>query len=134
VLKIGDIDALAALQLIGEAAAIIGKAWQFLAANYGNESISKLNHFAWGYVDTTFQRACKACGKEHLATPIQHISRRSNDHGIMMSKFNEASDVANKILKKNNPAMFASANPGQHAVDSPARGATVTTGNAKCHS
>jgi hypothetical protein len=131
VLKIRDDDALAALQLIGEAVAIIGEAWQFLATpHYGNESISKLNHFDWGYVDTTFRTAGKACGMDCLATPFQHISPRSSNHGIMMSKFNEALDEANNKNSKQNPLMFANGNSGQNAASSSTTGATATTGTS----
>jgi hypothetical protein len=63
-----DVDAIASFQLIGEAAAIIGEAWQLIVEHYGSDSISELDIFNWGYVDINFETACKACIKEKLAT------------------------------------------------------------------
>jgi hypothetical protein len=52
--EVMDTNAIEALRSIGEAAAIIGEAWQFLADKYKCQSIHKDEVFDWGYISAAF--------------------------------------------------------------------------------
>jgi hypothetical protein len=104
--EINDVNPIESLQSIREAAAIIGEAWQFLAEKYSSSSIHKEDIFAWGYVSAAFEEACNDSLHEKLATAFKPISPSSNDDGITLKQFHEATDAATKIFKEKHPDTF----------------------------